>query len=154
MKSCHFYYIQRKTDGATEENLFCRNPILLGILGPTASPSGYFRESPRSCFLVSILCSSWYPFPLWRDFGRWGLESVLGRTGRSMFILVSSGCHSKTPQTGGANSKNVFSQGSWSPRSGCQHVCFLVRPPSWLAAGCLITVLSHGREGEALLQNV
>lgn len=101
MKSCHFYYIQRKTDGATEENLFCRNPILLGILGPTASPSGYFRESPRSCFLVSILCSSWYPFPLWRDFGRWGLESVLGRTGRSMFILVSSGCHSKTPQTGG-----------------------------------------------------
>lgn len=58
MKSCHFYYTQRKTDGAMEKNHYCRTPILLSILEPTAHHSGYFKEIPLSCFMVSVPSSS------------------------------------------------------------------------------------------------
>ena len=65
-------------------------------------------------------------------------------------ILVSLGCHNKTPQTGWFKDQKFTSHKLRSPKSKCKPPRFLVRLSSWLADSWIPTVSSYGRESSAL----
>lgn len=68
-------------------------------------------------------CGNWT-----QTVGNWGLPWVWAYL--DGWYISQLGCHSKTPQTGGLNNKNLFLTvpEAVSPRSMCQQIWFLQRP--------------------------
>lgn len=86
-------------------------------------------ETGRSCWTVSALL--------------WGRGEALWWC-PSLFVLVSSGCRKKIPQTGWLKNRHLFlTVEAGSPMSRCQLIQFLLRVPSWLADGHLLAASSH-----------
>ena len=128
MKSCHFYYIQRKTDGATQENLYEETLFFL-TFGTYRSPLWLFQRNPlikpsgkASLFLISL------SFVKRRDLGKLQGMKTRVRSWQNCeeYVYLSPlAAIKKHHSLGGSNSRKAFSHSFRSPRAGCHHVASL-----------------------------